>query len=127
MLKEMKKNCAPKSMGECAWRELRRGKLKSLEKCQPISKEKVIEERKREKIFTYQKVKEGWERKDKIKCSTISIKREFKEGEIFLKKNYIHFKGEGAWNKLFLLVKIYQKSEIKNEIIIGNFSHKKPN
>jgi len=53
MLKKMKKNCAPKSMGECAWRELRREKLKSLEKCQPISKEKVIEERKREEIFTY--------------------------------------------------------------------------
>lgn len=81
MLKEMKKNCAPKSMGECAWRELRRENLKSLEKCQPVSKEKVIEERKREKIFTHQKVKEGWERKDKIKCSPILIKREVKEGE----------------------------------------------
>lgn len=47
--KEMKKNCAPKSMGECALRELRREKLKSLEKCQPILKEKVIEERKKGK------------------------------------------------------------------------------
>jgi hypothetical protein len=35
-------NCAPKSIGECGWRELRRENLKSLEKCQPISKEKVI-------------------------------------------------------------------------------------
>ncbi len=49
MLKEMKKNCAPKSIWECAWRELKREKLKNLEKCQPISKEKVIEERKKGK------------------------------------------------------------------------------
>jgi hypothetical protein len=49
MLKEMRKNCAPKSIGESAWRELRRENLINLEKCQPISKEKVIEERKREK------------------------------------------------------------------------------
>ncbi len=115
----MKKNCAPKSIGECAWRELRREKLKSLEKYQPISKEKVIEERKKAKKITYYKVKEGWERKDKIKCSPILIKREVKEGKKIKLKNCIHFKGEGAWNKLFLLVKIYQKVKLKMKLLLG--------
>jgi hypothetical protein len=53
MLKEMKKNVHQSPWENVLGEKLRRDKLKSLEKCQPISKEKVIEERKRGKISTY--------------------------------------------------------------------------